>query len=169
MSTSEPLKPETILSQLISMFETFTPDEDYLEEDENTFDDVKFIETMIQSDEDSIETKIATILRFVEDWFPDELDDEETADFVETIEQAKNFLRQPTPELKDRSPKKLPLFARFDGHIFCDVELFKQDEQEAVRRAIAAGDYEVTNTGYVPDVSYYTDDTILAPDGEIDF
>lgn len=169
MSTSEPLKPETILSELISMFETFTPDEDYLEEDENTFDDVKYVEAMIQSDEDSIDTKIATVLRFVEDWFPDELDDEETADFAETIEQAKNFLRQPIPELKDKAPKKLPLFARFDGHIFCDIELFKQDEQEAVRQAIAAGDFKVTNTGYVPDVSYYTDDTILAPDGEIDF
>lgn len=169
MPTTDPLKPETILSQLISMFETFTPDEDFLEQDENTFDDVKFIEAMIQSDEDSIETKIATVLRFVEDWFPDELDDEETADYLDTIEQAKKLLNPPAPELKAETPKKLPLFARFDGHIFCDVELFKQDEQEAVRQAIAAGDYKVTNEGYVPDVSYRTDDTMLAPDGEIDF
>lgn len=93
MPTTDPLKPETILSQLISMFETFTPDEDFLEEDENTFDDVKYIEGMIQSDEDSIETKIATVLRFVEDWFPDELHDDEIQDYLETMNQARRIIQ----------------------------------------------------------------------------
>lgn len=65
--------------------------------------------------------------------------------------------------------KRLPLFARFDGYIMCDVELFEKDEEKAVAEAIKAGRFEVEKTGYVPDVSYRSDDKMLAPEGEIDF
>lgn len=65
--------------------------------------------------------------------------------------------------------KRLPLFARFDGYIMCDVELFEKDEDKAVAEAIKAGLFKVEKTGYVPDVGYSTNDEMLAPSDEIDF
>ena len=68
--------------------------------------------------------------------------------------------------------RKINLDVRFDGTIMVSEELFKQDEQDAIRQALVNGNYVVQHSGYViqGDTHHvvHTGETFYTSD-EIDF
>lgn len=167
MTTS---KETMTLSALSEMFHDILPDEYFLQENEELAQDIARIDEMLHDVQLPAFDKIKELYEFNSEWYPDSADEDITKEYDAALENAKEILF-PAPEDTPKPFKKktLPLFARFDGYIMCDVELFEKDEDEAVRQAIQAGDFKVENTGYVPDVAYQTNDTMLAPQDEIDF
>lgn len=88
-------KEKEILSELIDMFNNVIPDQEYLESDPDTKQDVGDIQKMIKEDALPVNEQISKLHLFNSEWFPDELDDEEQDDYRSVLDKAEALINQP--------------------------------------------------------------------------
>lgn len=81
-----------LLSELEEMFYVCKPDEEYLEDDDDTAVEVEEIESMLRNDDTPILDKIREIANFNRELFPDEIDEDEQDQYDALLTEAFEFL-----------------------------------------------------------------------------
>lgn len=76
------------LDELTDMFYNVQPDEAYLEEDEDTAENIKDIQNLLDDDSNPIEKKIEALTAFNSEWFPDGLSEKEQKAYRTILDEA---------------------------------------------------------------------------------
>jgi hypothetical protein len=79
---------QEILDELTDMFYDVQPDEEYLEDDEDTAEELKNVEDILQNGSLPIERKISTLASFNSNWFPDGLTEKEQKSYRSLLDAA---------------------------------------------------------------------------------
>lgn len=80
---------QEVLDELTDMFNSVQPDEEYLEQDEETAENVKEVQDLLEDASATIEQKIESLAAFNEEWFPDGLSDSEQKTYRTLLDEAK--------------------------------------------------------------------------------
>lgn len=77
-----------VLGGLTDMFYEVQPDDEYLEEDEGTAENIKDIQHLLDDESAPIEKKIEALLTFNTEWFPDGLPENEQKAYKAILDEA---------------------------------------------------------------------------------
>lgn len=80
-----------VLDELTEMFHYVQPDDEYLEEDEDTAENIKDIQNLLDDDSVPIERKIEELTAFNSEWFPDGLSEKEQKAYRTLLDEARTI------------------------------------------------------------------------------
>lgn len=79
---------QEVLNDLTDMFYEVQPDEEYLEEDEGTAQNVEDVQSLLDDASAPIEKKITALVSFNHEWFPDGLPASEQKKYRTLLDEA---------------------------------------------------------------------------------
>lgn len=80
---------QEVLDELTDMFNDVQPDQEYLDQDEDTAESVKHIQELLDDPSAPVEGKIESLVAFNEEWFPDGLSDSEQNAYRTLLDEAR--------------------------------------------------------------------------------
>ncbi|MGX1195832.1 hypothetical protein [Metabacillus sp. SLBN-84] len=84
-------RKQEIIRELTDMFHAVQPDEDYLTEDEDTAEEVRDTQRLLDDASVPIEVKIKALTRFNSEWFPDGLSMTEQQTYRQLLDEAEKI------------------------------------------------------------------------------
>lgn len=85
---------EELIGKLTDMFHEVSPDEDYLDDDQDTADDIVRIDAQLDDSTESLENKIKALYTFNAEWFPDGLSQSEQKEYQDLLDQAEALIKK---------------------------------------------------------------------------
>lgn len=85
---------QELLEHLSTMFYECIPDEEYLDDDEDTKEEIERIEGMLNSEQIPNIEKIRALFHFNSDWFPDGLRKSEQRVYQDLLDTAQRHINQ---------------------------------------------------------------------------
>lgn len=91
-----PQNPESqeLIEHLSTMFYECIPDEEYLDDDEDTKEEIEHIEGMLNSEQTPDIEKIRALFHFNSEWFPDGLCESEQKVYQDLLDTAQRHINQ---------------------------------------------------------------------------
>jgi hypothetical protein len=80
---------QEVLDELTDMFNGVQPDQEYLDQDEDTAESVEHIQELLGDPAAPVEEKIESLIAFNEEWFPDGLSDSEQNAYRTLLDEAR--------------------------------------------------------------------------------